>query len=429
MPRASKTGVRGLYREGDRWRIDLRWVDPKTGKPGRHRERLPEGTTSAGAKRAALDLLTRALAGALNEAHTAPVTLGAALREYTATMRSSGLRTVGHRESHARELAKLLGGDARPLAEVAAFDLERAKRTLREGGRAPGTVNRYLATWRHFAGWAAKTGNASRGWAAEVRDVRGLREPAGRVRYLSADEEKILAERLDGWLRPIAFAGLYTGARLGELTSLRWRDVDLRGASLTFTKTKQGKPHVVPIAPALAEVLATLPKGEPAAFVFPIPLCEPRSKAPTRTEEQRRRDETSRGWAKFAARVGLADFRFHDTRHDAATRMRRAGAGLDVVAAVLGHSTIRITTRYAHLGREDTRAAVGSIGFAPGLPPAAQRPAARKEVSPLENRRRRSDSNRCVRDLQAPNGASEDPAESEGSALETGRSASGEGDG
>ncbi len=64
MARASRTGVRGLYRAGDgSFAIDLRWRDPKTGEPLRHRERLPTGTASTTAKRRARLILNAVLTG------------------------------------------------------------------------------------------------------------------------------------------------------------------------------------------------------------------------------------------------------------------------------------------------------------------------------------------------------------------------------
>ena len=60
-------------------------------------------------------------------------------------------------------------------------------------------------------------------------------------------------------------------------------------------------------------------------------------------------------------RAGVTDFRFHDLRHTIATRLRRAGAGLDVVADVLGHATLTMARRYAHLGKETMRAAMAAL--------------------------------------------------------------------
>ena len=66
MPKANRSGVRGLSREKDgRWHINLRWTDRKTGKAQRHHERLPPGLSAAAAKARARAVLNAALDGSL----------------------------------------------------------------------------------------------------------------------------------------------------------------------------------------------------------------------------------------------------------------------------------------------------------------------------------------------------------------------------
>jgi len=60
-------------------------------------------------------------------------------------------------------------------------------------------------------------------------------------------------------------------------------------------------------------------------------------------------------------KAGLDDFRFHDLRHTTATRLRRAGAGLDTVGGRAGHATLAMAARYAHIGSADLRAAMASL--------------------------------------------------------------------
>lgn len=84
MPRPSRTGIRGLYRNDDgRFRIDLRWTDPKTGASMRHQELLPRGLPAAPAKRRTQELLSAAFAGILvPRAGEIPATLRAAFDKY-----------------------------------------------------------------------------------------------------------------------------------------------------------------------------------------------------------------------------------------------------------------------------------------------------------------------------------------------------------
>ena len=432
MARASKTGVQGLYRDTDgRYRIDLRWNDAKTGKLLRHKERLPPGCTLAAAKVRAKAILSGALEGTFvtRTQRTDPSVLGATFDAYVDAMRVDGVQT-GARVGHGKVLREVLG-EARELATLVPMDLERVKRHLRgtdpkKPDHTPATINRHLTTAKHFLRWAAKAGHVPRAVATSIReDVRPLKEPPGRVRYVRADEAALFAG-LTGWIAPIVNAARLTGCRLGELTSLRWRNVDLGAGTITLTKTKTNRTRGLPIEPELRAILDKIGRGPSDAYVFVVPRRE--SQRPTkRTEDQRRRDVASLTFARWATSVGLADFHFHDTRHDHATQLRRSGAGLDVIAAQLGHTTLQMSARYAHLADEQRRAAVAKVTIvapdrdehaaeqraavgadvAPSLPPEGPPLPIRLALVPTDqaanegdSERCRSDSNRCVMVLQ-----------------------------
>lgn len=369
MPRASSTGIRGLYRGPDgRYYIDLRWRDPKTGKPRRHQERFPPGAKTAAVRLRAQTILNGTLTGDFDPDRPAAATLGPALDRYVEHCETHGLRSAGDRRTHAKALREALG-EKTELADLVAPAVERFKASMLATGRSPATINRHVQTLKHFAKWA----RTHAGMPAEVvralrEDVRQLAEPEGRKRYLTPDEEKTVHTKLGGWLRPIALACKYTGARLSEITNLRGRDVDRHAGVLRFTKTKTGRTREVAIVPELAAILDALPAREPDAFVFAVPRRQSRAENVKRTEEKRRRDVASKAWATFCEKNGLADLHAHDLRHHAATMIRRAGGGLDTVAKVLGHTNIRTAARYAHVEVEDTRrfleaAAVRGVAF------------------------------------------------------------------
>ena len=356
MSRPTRYGVRGLFRSAEgTFHIDLRWQDVRTGEHKRFRERLPRGTTTAAAKRRAQAFLAEIVDGSFDPLRAPPATLGATFDRWLAHCATHGIKTVRDREAHGKALRGFLG-EHKALASLAPFDVERFKASMRASGRSPATVNRHVSTLKTFAAWAAQEGLMERSTAATLRDLKSLREPEGRVRYLSPEEEALVSVKLKGWLRPVALACKFTGARLGEITSLRWRDVDRSAEVVRFTRTKTHRTREVAIVPVLADVLDALHVGEPDAFVFPIPRRAARIEELKRTEEQRRRDLASKAWAIFAKAHGLADLRAHDLRHHAATMIRRAGGGLDTVAKVLGHANIQTSARYAHVEVEDTRA-------------------------------------------------------------------------
>jgi integrase len=424
MPRANRNGVRGLYKDADgRYRIDLRWQHPRTREHLRHREQLPVGLPLVVAKRRASALLAAALDGTFVPGTTdeKPLALAEAFDRYIDVQRTAGLRSLASKVTHGKLFVKVLGA-SKPIAALVPLDLERVKKHLRDAGREPGTINRHLTTFKHFARWAEDTGTMPIDVCARLCKVKALKEPPGLVRYVLADEAKLFAA-LTGWLRPIVDAARLTGCRLSELTSLRWSQVDLARNTITLTRTKSGKVRTPPILPELRAVLLAV-KGNAGAtdYVFHVPKRE--GDRPTkRTEDERRRDVTSLTFSRWAASVGLDGYTFHSNRHDHATALRRSGAGLDVIAAQLGHSTLQMSARYAHLADDQLREAVALVTIvAPSLPTEGvgqviQLAANGAEVAGKQgdSERRRADSNRCVKVLQAVPASQPNAAENRGS--------------
>lgn len=360
MSRASKTGVRGLYKGTDgRYRIDLRWKTAD-GTPKRHREQLPPKTSAVAAKARALAILNGALDGTFDPDREAPVTLRVAFDRYLDHCRAHGIASTRSRVTHAKQLCALIG-EGRMLEAVTAADLERVKSEWL-GSKSPATINRHLATMKQVARWASKVGLLDPGRAAELRDVGLLREPEGRVRWLSEAEQRTVDEHLAGWLRPIVLTALGTGARRTEVAGLRHEDVDREHGELVLRRTKNRKTRHVPMSPEVRAIIDAQPPGPPSSFVFHVPSRASRKPASERrrSEEERRGDVVTKAWAAWCAKHGLEDLRVHDLRHHAATMIRRAGHGLDVVAGVLGHSDVRVAARYAHVGRDELAAAVAA---------------------------------------------------------------------
>ncbi len=367
MPRSSKTGVQGLSRRDDgRFEIDLRWHEPGTGEYRRYREVLAEGVPAAAAKTRAREIVGLALAGGWKPKQRDDRGLKAALKEYVGWRKTNGRAAVKQSEAAAARLVDSLGDIC--LDEVSPFAVERYKRERREGGAAPATVNRDLALLRHFYRLAATWGWVSKAHAAELREVASLKEPPGRVRYLTADEEARLMAALERrpHLRRLVLAALLTGMRQGEILGLRREAVDLTAQEITLTRTKTNRVRRVPIADALLPAVQEALDASRSGYVFESRRGEPYTRNGLRS-----------AWECARAAAKLEDFHFHDLRHSAATTLRRLGAGLDVIQRLLGHSTIAMTTRYAHVGDDAVREAVGRFplavvdgGFARPMPAA-----------------------------------------------------------
>jgi integrase len=200
-----------------------------------------------------------------------------------------------------------------------------------------------------------------------------------RKRYLSDDELaallKALAEYPNKKIANIFRLLLMTGARRGEVRSMRWENLDLKKGTWTkpASMTKQKADHSVPLsAPAmqlLSEIYAAQ-RNAPSDWVFP----------------------SSRGdghvinlkddWARLMRAAAITGLRTHDLRHNFASQLASGGASLPFIGALLGHADPKTTHRYAHLFDDPLRAAVEKVGAIMSGAPAV-------EPTPLSKGRRR----------------------------------------
>jgi integrase len=155
-----------------------------------------------------------------------------------------------------------------------------------------------------------------------------------------------------------AALGLYTGMRRGEIQALHWKDIDERAGLLTvkrsycrvsksFKETKSRKVRHVPICSSLKNILARLRELPSHELVVPFFNCDC-----FRKEFQRMcRD----------ARVPM--IRFHDLRHTFASNFLMGGGNIYDLQKILGHSTIQVTERYAHLTPGHLQGKTEVLGF------------------------------------------------------------------
>lgn len=232
-------------------------------------------------------------------------------------------------------------------------DILAAGKTIRGEQRSPATVNRYLAVLSHAFSVAVNEW----GWLDDspMRKVRKMREPKGRVRFLSdAEREKLLAEcrknKQSRYLYPVVVLALSTGARYGELINLRWDAVDLARGMIVLHETKNNERRVLPLTGHALELMQAHAKVRrlDTTLVFP----------------NRKGDKPSHIRTAFETalkRAGIEDFRFHDLRHSAASYLAMGGASLAEIAEVLGHKTLQMVKRYAHLSEAHTSKVVAAM--------------------------------------------------------------------
>ena len=382
MARSSRTGVRGLFRDADgTFHIDYRWRSA-TGERMRHREKFPPGTKKGAAAARAQEVHASAKAGTYvsrevserrdreaNASRFADV-----FDRYIAHLKVHVPRAAIDRASQRKRLVELLG-ERTKIGTLTRADVTRAIEKLRADGLSVATANRYLATVKHLARWAEETDRTlPAATANEIRRIPLTPEDNKRVREVHTDEERVFAEKLGGWLAPIVAMARVTGCRLGEITSMKWSQVDRAKRTIVLTKTKAKRTREVPITSHVAEVLETVPRGLPAAYVFPIPLPPIRTGAKRTDELLRRRDHASGAFHVWTREHGIVGLRAHDLRHDFASRLHRTGVRLEVVGKLLGHSQAQTTLRYAHItGTDLEREAAKLPAIAHPLPTGSRR--------------------------------------------------------
>jgi integrase len=231
------------------------------------------------------------------------------------------------------------------LADVTPALLVTYRNTL-AADHANATVNRYFAALSHVFTVAVNEWQ----WCMDnpVRNIRKTREAQGRTRYLSDDERKALLEACqksrNPYLYTIVVLAITTGARRGELLSLHWSNVDLKRGSLTFPTTKNREARTVPLPGYALEVLTRHAAQRFGSGRFVFPNATDKGPLSIRTAFQ------------FALKhSGVKNFRFHDLRHTAASYLAMNGASLLEIAEILGHKTLAMVKRYAHLCEAYTR--------------------------------------------------------------------------
>jgi integrase len=224
------------------------------------------------------------------------------------------------------------------------------------------TSNRYIAALGHVFTVAVKEW----GWMQDfpTRKIARLPEPRGRVRFLDKEKElpallKACKESPDLELHDVVIVALCTGCRKQEVLDLKWADVDFARGQIVLHETKNKQRRTVPLVGRAFDCLNIRYKTRRflhSQYIFPQaaqnkPIDIDRSFAAARTAAA---DEVP----------SLEDFRFHDLRHTAASYLAMNGASVAEIAAVLGHKTLSMVQRYAHLSDAHTSAIVQRMNTA-----------------------------------------------------------------
>lgn len=236
------------------------------------------------------------------------------------------LRSAAKTKSHCRALLPYITGrkltDAGKVwAEIKACEIDKAPATVNHKGRILRQISRLA--WREW------------GWLDRPAAITLLSETP-RETYLTLGQVEALAKACPNPLAgDYVLLAAYTGIRRGHLLRLTRHDVS--GGYIHLDRSsKTAKLQAVPIHPKIMEITTRLP----------LPI----------TDEQVRDS-----WTAARASAGMQEVRWHDLRHTCASWLVQAGVPIKVVQEILGHSTLAMTMRYAHLAPSMTMDAIRKL--------------------------------------------------------------------
>jgi integrase len=291
-----------------------------------------------------------------------------------------------HMKSH-KETLRMLNVDwlpilgSRPMAGITQWDVQKwaSQRSLKAS-----TLQRRITALQGVISKAKEWGVIDQNPLQGMKQLK--QDDAARVRYLTPQEEQMLRaaltarqeghrqgrERYNQWrtnrqhepypplqgkftdhLAPIVLLAMNTGLRRGELFNLEWHDVNLSGRMLTVrgATAKSGKTRHIPLNDEAFSTLVAWRNQNSGGVGLVLP--NPQSGARLTTIKT--------AWAKLLQNAGITDFRFHDLRHHFASRLVMGGVDLNTVRELLGHASLEMTLRYAHLAPEHKAAAVAVL--------------------------------------------------------------------
>lgn len=319
----------GVYQRGKNWYIDF------TFKGQRIRESI--GPSRKGAEKVIAKKKAEIAENKFLDVRKEldPVTFHEFCKQYVQWARANKkASTISKDISIMRFLDKEFEGKC--LHEITAWQIEKYK-VKRMERLKPASVNRDLALIKHLFSKAVEWKKIKEN---PVKIVKRLKGETKRLRYLMPDEIQVLLlnceSLLRGIIKPLVTVALHTGARKGELQNLKWSEVNFDLGIITLLDTKNGERRDIPMNETVRTTLEAL--GRKSEFVFPCTNGNGLNHARIHI-----------AFHEALTKSGIEDFHFHDLRHTFASNLVMAGAELNDVRELLGHKTMEMTLRYAHL--------------------------------------------------------------------------------
>jgi integrase len=189
-----------------------------------------------------------------------------------------------------------------------------------------------------------------------VSDIKMPKVRNERVRYLSEDEHKRLAEAIEEseekWLKPLVVVAIDTGLRLSNICDLKWSEVNLFKRMITMdAEVMKNDDYLgVPLTDRAFQVFKEQRRSQcVSGHVF------------HHNGKKLYDRKVQRAFSDALRKAKIENFHFHDLRHTFASYLRQQGVDLHTISKLLGHKDLRMTKRYAHLNVDSLRSAVSKL--------------------------------------------------------------------
>lgn len=253
-------------------------------------------------------------------------------------------------------------GDVK-LRELRVDHANRLVANLAQAGHVPKGINMILGVLQSMMNDALEWQYLGKNPLARYKPVK---EPELTFDYWSASEiQQFLNYSSLDPLVPLFIVALNTGMRRGELCALKWDRIDLVRNQIMVSRslsryglsetTKSGKKRQVPINPVVKKALLKLKQEQRGDFVF----CDEEGD-PVDAHHLNRDFHRSQRKAGFTRLI-----RFHDMRHTFASHFMMNGGNIYDLQKILGHSTLEMTQRYAHMSPDHLEKAIQVVSFSP----------------------------------------------------------------
>jgi len=274
----------------------------------------------------------------------------------------------------------------KPMIAITIKQIESWRTEKLNSGLKPATINRVVNALRAVLTKAVEWGAISEHPLSKLKSLRI--DEGKKARYLSSEEEERLYSALKerdqelkdarnrgndfrktrGYpllpdlaqfaygdrMTPMVILSLKTGMRRGELFDLEWKSVDLNNNVITICgeTAKLSKTRHIPLSPMALEAIEAWRKQAPLTKgrVFPA------------DDQGNRLNNVNKSWASILKAADIKQFRWHDIRHDFASKLVMKGVPLNTVRELCGHSDLNTTLRYAHLAPDHKSEAVAQLG-------------------------------------------------------------------